>query len=98
MILHILPSLGATFINKETVSIGLLSFFLQASLTYTSMLLWSFIGLWSHKKSGTKEQQKATCVPKMFLSALITKNCHVGIKIISILKVHLMARKLRHPT
>ena len=65
------PSLGATFINKETVSIGLLSFFLQASLTYTSMLLWSFIGLWSHKKSGTKEQQKATCVPKMVLSVLI---------------------------
>ena len=72
------PSLGATFINKETVSIGLLSFFFasQSNLLYDVMVLyWT---LESQKVRNKRATESHLC-PKngSFCNNIFTKNCHV---------------------
>ena len=72
------PSLGATFINKETVSIGLLSFFASQSNLYFHVIMVLYWTLESQKVRNKRATESHLC-PKngSFCINIFTKNCHV---------------------
>ena len=73
------PSLGATFINKETVSVGLLSFFASQSNLYFHVIMVLYWTLESQKVRKNKRATESHLCPKngSFCINIFTKNCHV---------------------